>query len=367
MSDSSNSSSAQSRLTQLKGFLTMNKTATTIPWDPDSTKFPTRKELPSIPGAPKDAAWVWGENDFSGRLNLLTPTRVRAAAKEITYGEIVPVNLPLDVPSTPAFGRRSFEQEIKPVVAPICYDDVYHLNTQSGTQWDGFRHFAHIPTGQFYNRTTAEDLVGPNPNHKCSIHYLAEHGIAGRGVLLDYAAYAAKMGARFDSFDYHEISWDELYQCGKDQGIDIRPAAQGGDIKVGDILFVRSGWVEQYYQKTPEERHRLATRETTHGPDSKLRYAGVSQEEKVLDWLHDCYFAAVSGDGPTFEAWPTQREYYLHEYILALWGMPLGEMLDLEKLAQKCREHNKWFFFFSSTPANCRGGVGSHVNGQAIL
>jgi hypothetical protein len=46
----------------------------------------------------------------------------------------------------------------------------------------------------------------------------------------------------------------------------------------------------------------------------------MSQEDEVLDWLHDCYFAAVAGDSPTFEAWPTQREKHLHEYILALWG-----------------------------------------------
>jgi hypothetical protein len=80
----------------------------------------------------------------------------------------------------------------------------------------------------------------------------------------------------------------------------------------------------------------------------------------------------------------TILDYHLHEYILALWGMPLGEMLDLEKLAQTCREKNRWFFFFSSAPANCpgkserlgnitcfdsgtTGGVSSHVNGTAIF
>jgi hypothetical protein len=64
--------------------------------------------------------------------------------------------------------------------------------------------------------------------------------------------------------------------------------------------------------------------------------------------------------------------------------MPLGEMLDLEKLAHKCREQSRWFFFFSSSPANVpgmlsklkvsdvltyvlAGGVASHVNGNAIL
>jgi hypothetical protein len=55
---------ANQRLTQIKDFLTMNKTATTIPWDPDCTKFPTRKELPQIPGAPAEAAWVWGDDDY---------------------------------------------------------------------------------------------------------------------------------------------------------------------------------------------------------------------------------------------------------------------------------------------------------------
>lgn len=64
---------------------------------------------------------------------------------------------------------------------------------------------------------------------------------------------------------------------------------------------------------------------------------------------------------------PTHESYHLHEYILALWGMPLGEMLDLERLAQKCKEHGRYTFFFSSTPANVPGGVSSHVNGQAIL
>jgi hypothetical protein len=63
---------AGQRLTQIKDFLTMNKTATTIPWDPNSTKFPTRKELPKIPGAPDDAAWVWGDDDnVSAGLTLI--------------------------------------------------------------------------------------------------------------------------------------------------------------------------------------------------------------------------------------------------------------------------------------------------------
>ncbi|KAK4998277.1 hypothetical protein LTR66_002458 [Elasticomyces elasticus] len=365
MAEPKNTSSV--RLTQIKDFLTMNKTATTIPWDPDCTKFPVRRELPYIPGAPDQAAWCWGEHDGIGRLNLLTPSRVAAAGREIRSGEIVPVNLPLTTPETPAFGREPFQHSIKVLAENAAYDDIYSLNTQSGTQWDGFRHFAHLSSGSFYNNTKGSDIVGPTANHKCSIHHWAEHGIAGRGVLLDYRGYAHKKGINYDPYDYYPISFEELYQCGKDQGIDIHPASQGGEIHIGDILFIRSGWVEQYHLKTPEERSAMALRPHVLGKDDGQRYAGVSQEERVLDWLHDCYFAAVAGDAPAFEAWPTHEDYYLHEYILALWGMPLGEMLDLERLAKTCREKNRWTFFFTAAPANVPGGVSSHVNGTAVF
>lgn len=61
------------------------------------------------------------------------------------------------------------------------------------------------------------------------------------------------------------------------------------------------------------------------------------------------------GDSPTFEAWPVPEKEYLHESLLALWGCPLGEMWDLEKLAKRCREMGKWTFFMTSAPANMPG------------
>jgi hypothetical protein len=49
------------------------------------------------------------------------------------------ISLPLNVPNQPAFGREVFQHEIKTLAEGIAYDDLYHMNTQSGTQWDGFR------------------------------------------------------------------------------------------------------------------------------------------------------------------------------------------------------------------------------------
>ncbi len=136
-------------------------------------------------------------------------------------------------------------------------------------------------------------------------------------MLLDYRSYAHKKGIQFDPNDYYKISWDELYSCGKQQGIDIRPAAQGGDIKIGDMLFIRSGWKEVYDSKSDEENAKLALRHGSgKGDEPGPRYAGVAQEEKMLDWLHDCYFATVAGDAPTFEAWPTHEGMYEIEYGL---------------------------------------------------
>jgi hypothetical protein len=99
----------------------------------------------------------------------------------------------------------------------------------------------------------------------------------------------------------------------------------------------------------------LALRPHVVGEDDQQKYAGLAQEDAILDWLHDCYFAAVAGDAPAFERWPPPKPYYLHEYLLALWGMPVGEMWNLERLAAKCAETKRYFFFMTSAPANVPG------------
>jgi len=64
---------------------------------------------------------------------------------------------------------------------------------------------------------------------------------------------------------------------------------------------------------------------------------------------------------------PSQEEYMLHEYLLALWGVPLGEIFDLEKLSKTCKEKGRWTFFVTSSPNHCVGGVSSHGNAMAIF
>lgn len=190
-------------------------------------------------------------------------------------------------------------------------------------------------------------------------------------VLLDYRSWATEQGIKYDSATAHSITYDNLVAVGKHQGLDIRPASQGGDIQIGDILFIRSGFTEDYYSRTADQNTSIGLREFSFDgtDDSKYQiWAGVSQEEKVRDWLHDCYFAAVGGDAPAFEQFPPPQDGSgLHAYILACWGMPLGEMIDLERVAELAKKNQRYTFFFTSAPANVVRGVSSHVNGTAIF
>jgi hypothetical protein len=102
------------------------------------------------------------------------------------------LDLPTGIPATPAVSRLPFNHEIKTLERGIAYDDIYTLNTQSGTQWDGFRHVAHAGSRKFYNGVTAEDFTDSKADlGKGSIHHWRDQigGITGRGVLLDYRSY----------------------------------------------------------------------------------------------------------------------------------------------------------------------------------
>lgn len=95
---------------------------------------------------------------------------------------------------------------------------------------------------------------------------------------------------------------------------------------------------------------------------------GIESSEDTLRWIWEKQFSAVAGDMIAFEAVPFQsKTHWLHEWLLAGWGMPIGELFDLERLASECRRLGKWSFFFSSVPLNVPGGVASPPNGVAIL
>lgn len=47
--------------------------------------------------------------------------------------------------------------------------------------------------------------------------------------------------------------------------------------------------------------------------------------------------------------------------------MPIGECFDLEALAAKCEELQRWTFMFTSQPLHIPSGVASPANAMAIF
>lgn len=181
---------------------------------------------------------------------------------------------------------------------------------------------------------------------------ISDHGIVGRGVLLDYYSWAVKNGKDYDPFTSHAITVKDLKAVA---------AAQSTKFEVGDILLVRSGYTAQYYKLEKNNPQRLK-----EAGVSVPSFAGVEQSEEMKEWLHNSYFAAVAGDAPAFEVWPGEPTWKLHEYLLALWGMLIGEMFDLEALSRRCEEKQQWSFLFVSAPMNVPGGIASLANAVTI-
>lgn len=127
--------------------------------------FPSFDELPLDKSGPPGNAWgLWGPDNELGMLNLLTPEVVASAAAEIRDGVRISLDWPLNKPSHPAFERQQFEHKILNKAPMIMNDDAISINTQSSTQWDGFRHYGYQRAKQFYRGHTQDEfdnLSGP--------------------------------------------------------------------------------------------------------------------------------------------------------------------------------------------------------------
>ncbi|PYH35290.1 uncharacterized protein BO87DRAFT_405852 [Aspergillus neoniger CBS 115656] len=285
--------------------------------------------LPLQKDGPHGNAWgLFGPTDQLGMLNRLRPETTREAAKEIIDGVRVSTDWSLNSMQKPCFGRPKLDHVVKNKAPRAVNDDSLAFNTQISSQWDGFRHYGYQNEKIYLNGCTLEETKTGDRN---GIHVWVENGgIVGRGVLLDYSSWAEAQGISINCFATTSIPVSTL----KDVA-----AYQGTSFKRGDILFIRTGWTRAYEKLSAEQCQELA--------DHKIPPAiGVKSCEDTLRWIWDEGFAA---------------------WLLAGWGLPIGELFDLDRLSQECRKRNRWSFFFSSVPLKVPGGVASPPNGVAIL
>lgn len=173
--------------------------------------------------------------------------------------------------------------------------------------------------------------------------WVSNGGIVGRGVLLDYCSWASAHSIPLSPLCSTGISVSHLQRVLTDQNISLRP---------GDILFIRSGFTAAYNALSAPEKLALSQRPSAD-------FIGVEPTEEILEWLWESQLAAVAGDAPSFERSPVgggkgkngvPPPVVLHQWLLGGWGMPIGELFDLENLAEHCHACGRCTFFLSSVP-----------------
>lgn len=296
-----------------------------------------------------------------GKLAILTPDVVAKAASEIRTGKRITLSWDLEKLENAGLGRQKCEHKIVPLLGGIAFDDIYTFNPQQSSQWDGLRHFSQAIPGTegktvedrvFYGGTTAKEILDREGSDRIGFQHWAKEGIAGRGVLIDYASWAEKKGIQYTTFSQHEVKLSDIEEIAKECNITFQK---------GDILFVRVGMTKEW------DNVMTAEQKIAYGSSESPQHAGVEGTEDVLRWIWNNKFSAVAGDAISWEVYPPKDKLFLHGYLIAGWGMPIGEMFDLEDLSRICKEEKRWTFFISSTPLNMRGGVSSPPNCMAIF
>jgi hypothetical protein len=84
-------------------------------------------------------------------------------------------------------------------------------------------------------------------------------------------------------------------------------------------------------------------------------------------WLWDHQIAGMAADNVGLEALPVDAAVgFQHRRLIAMLGMPMGELWDLDALAVDCAADGRYEFMLVSAPLYVPGGVGSPPNAYAL-
>jgi kynurenine formamidase len=194
----------------------------------------------------------------------------------------------------------------------------------------------------------------------------AARGIVGRAVLCDVGRWREAEGRPIDYAEADPIEPDDVRGA---------LAAGGTQVETGDILLLRTGWLRWY--RSLDAAGRTALR-TGH------RAPGLRPGTATAAMLWDLHIAALAADNPAVEVWPPGatlapdkrdavradpercHEAFVHFSLLALLGLPLGELFDLDALADAVAADGRSACLLTSAPLRLRHGVASPANALAI-
>lgn len=295
----------------------------------------------------------WGEDDRLGTVNFLDEAKRREGAALIRRGASFslsqrfdingpqkgwrrrtnPVHTMLDTGTDAALGNQGLPHGIGGA------DDVIAMPLQCSTQWDGLGHiFDH---GKAWNGRPAEQVVTSDGDQVTGIEHMAPH-VAGRAVLLDVGRTAGQDGELPDGFAITE------------EHLTAAAEAHGVTVGRGDIVLVRTGQLARV--------RREGWGDYAGGAAPGLSFTTAS-------WLHGSEVAAIATDTWGFEVRPNEFDHAfqpLHQVVIPHIGLLIGEMWDLEALAEDCAADGVYEFWLTAAPLPITGAVGSPVNPVAV-
>jgi kynurenine formamidase len=292
----------------------------------------------------------WGPEDEWGTVNYITAAKILEAAQLIRRGRVFSLAIPFDEhgPQTgpgrmnPMLAMRStgtdFVSGSRRNPSGIgAADDMLTLSLQGATHWDALSHiFDH---GVMWNGYSA-GLVNSFGAQRNGVQHLRDR-IVSRGILLDIARWK---GAPWLDPGY-AITEADLEACRGDEAVAVRP---------GDIVLVRTGQMG-YCQR--------------HGWGSYAGGDAPGLSFFTAEWLYRSQIAGIASDTWGVEVRPNElprAAQPLHQVMLPHIGLLVGEMFDLEALAEDCADSGCYEFFFVAAPLPITGAVGSPINPQAI-
>lgn len=300
----------------------------------------------------------WGDDDQLGTLNHVQPAAVVAAARLIREGRPVSMALPYDEhgPQNGRFNRfnpihlmtRDGADALVGTSVRDFYggtdrhfrgtDDIVIMPLQCGTQWDSLAHVVY--EGRIYNGYSA-DQVSSKGALKNDVANAADR-MVGRGVLLDVARAKG-------------VEWLEPGTAIDGVDLDATAEAQRVEVGQGDFVFVRTGAITR-------ARRSGGWGDYAGGPAAGLGLGSV-------EWVAEREVAAVATDTWGMEVLPNETPDVfqpLHIVFIVHLGLWIGEIYDLDPLADDCAADGRYEFFFCGPPLPFTYAVGSPLNPMAI-
>jgi kynurenine formamidase len=299
----------------------------------------------------------WGPDDELGTLNFITPERVAAGAAEVRSGQVFSLSIPFgaDGPQRGGFGRfnpihlmmRDGGDALTGAFREVYggkdrhirgTDDMVIMPLQCATQWDSLAHIIH--DDKIYNGYSAAEVSSFGAKRNGIDKARAK--IAGRGVLFDLPRAKGR-------------SWLEPGDGITSADLDETARLQGLEVAEGDIVLIRTGQMGQV-------RARRDWGDYAGGPAPGLALDS-------LEWILNHRIAALATDTWGAEVLPNETPDVFQPFHIAAivyMGLLVGEIFDLEELAEACAADGKYAFFFSALPLPITGAVGSPVNPMAL-